>query len=244
MAMIARKPIVLIVDDDARVSALTGTWLEAHGYLVDYASCGSMALNVASDQVYDAIVLDILMPDMSGISVCRKLREHSHAKTPIILLSGLTSLEAKVEGLEEGADDYLVKPFAPEELLARLQVHIRRRLNGVVDEPIEIGDVRVDPAKGTATRAGKKLVILPTGLAILTVLMRAYPAVVPKDELIQKIWGAEVPESDSLRSHIYQLRKSMNDGFDEQLVQRINTVGFRFRAPRASEALGTVRRAS
>ncbi len=239
MTTLHREASVLLVEDDARISILTGDWLETKGYSVDFASCGSDALNLAASQHFDAIILDLDLPDIGGISVCRKLRETSNPATPIIMLTARADVASKVEGLGIGADDYMAKPFAPDELAARLEALMRRSRAEVAREIIELEGVRVDPWTASVTRDGKHLEVLPTGIEILSVLMRAHPRVVPRAELEGKLWGASRPKSDSLRSHLYQLRKSLNAGSEEELVATIAGVGYRFRAPRLGERISS-----
>jgi DNA-binding response OmpR family regulator len=232
-----REVAVLLVDDDARLSGLVGDWLESRGYCVDFAACGKEALTLADHEHFDAIVLDLDMPGTGGLAVCRALRETSNPTTPIIFLTARNTVESKVEGLAAGADDYLVKPFSPQELSARIEALVRRSRNEVAPEAFEIDDVRADPWSGFVTRAGKHLHIKDTGMAILVELMRAHPRVVTRDEMLKKIWGARTPESDALRSHLYQLRKTLNSGFEEELIATIPGVGYRFRAPRACDPI-------
>lgn len=237
MTTLHRDATVLLVDDDARVSTLTGDWLERKGYLVDFASCGSDALTLAAEQHFDAIILDVDMPGMSGLSVCTKLRQTTNPKTPIIMLTGRSALASKLDGLAVGADDYLSKPFAPDELAARLHALIRRDRDEVAPERLQLEGLVVDQANLIVIRDERPLDLLPTGISILAALMRAHPRVLTRAEVLSKVWGASPPESDALRSHIYQLRKALNFGFDEQLVETIPGVGYRFRAPRRGEVL-------
>lgn len=232
-----REVTVLLVDDDARLSVLVGDWLENSGYSVDFAACGKEALTLAAQDHFDAIVLDLEMPGMGGLAVCRALRDTSNPTTPIIFLTARNTVESKVEALASGADDYLVKPFSPQELSARIEVLVRRSRNEVAPEAFEIDDVRADPWNGFVTRAGKHLHIKDTGMAILVELMRAHPRVVTREEMLKKIWGSRTPESDALRSHLYQLRKSLNAGFNEELIATIPGVGYRFREPRACDPI-------
>ena len=234
-----REVTILLVDDDARLSGLVGDWLENHGFTVDFAASGKEALSLAAENHFDAIVLDLDMPGTGGLAVCRTLRDTSNPATPIILLTARNTVESKVEGLAAGADDYLVKPFSPQELSARIEALVRRSRNEVAPEAFEIDDVRADPWSGFVTRDGKHLHIKDTGMAILIELMRAHPRVVTRDEMLKKIWGARTPESDALRSHLYQLRKSLNTGFDEELIATIPGVGYRFREPRAGDPIFT-----
>lgn len=232
-----REVMVLLVDDDARLSGLVGDWLETSGYTVDFAGSGKEALTLAAQDHFDVIVLDLDMPGMGGMAVCRTLRDTSNPETPIIFLTARDTVESKVEGLAAGADDYLVKPFSPQELSARIEALVRRSRNEVAPEIFEIDDVRADPWSDTVTRGGKHLQVKGTGMTMLIELMRAHPRVVTRDEMLKKIWGARIPESDALRSHLYQLRKSLNTGFDEELIATIPGVGYRFREPRLGDPL-------
>lgn len=239
MSSFHRKPVILLVDDDSRLAALAGDWLERHGFSVDYASSGADGLRLAADQQFDAIILDIEMPDVGGITVCRRLRERSNPTTPVIMLTGHTALDIKLQSLDAGADDCMSKPFAPEELAARVHALMRRHRHEVAPETIEIDGIVIDEANSLVIRDGKNMSVLPIGASILATLMRAYPRVVTRDELLRKVWGAALPESDSLRSHLYQLRRAVNFGFDEPLVETIAGVGLRFRAPRKGERITT-----
>ncbi|MEF3082131.1 response regulator transcription factor [Luteimonas sp. SMYT11W] len=229
--------VILIVEDDANLASLTGEWLVRRGFAVDYAHDGIEALNLVGAQRYDAILLDVTLPRMNGVEVCRQLRAAAHPVAPILMLSALNTLDAKLAGLGAGADDYLIKPFAPAELGARIDALLRRSRAEVAKEIIALDDLRVDPGTGCVTRAGRELPVLPVGLKILATLMRHHPRVVTRAELQSAIWGSRLPRSDSLRSHMYQLRRTLNDGFDEHLIVTMPGTGFRLRAPRPDEPL-------
>jgi DNA-binding response OmpR family regulator len=222
------RGMVLLVEDNANISTLAGEWLERCGYEVDYANNGVDACNLASENTYDAVVLDISLPRLNGLEVCRRIRcSHANSEVPVLLLSAHIELDDKLEGLAAGADDYMTKPFFPAELDARIASLIRRRRAEVAPKMMEVHGLRIDPRLQQVTRDGKTLDILPTGFRILSILMREHPHVVTRQALERELWGSESPESDSLRSHIYGLRKLIDRGQAVRLLQTIPTVGYR-----------------
>ena len=202
-------------------------YLENRGFDVDYAADGVTGLHLAVSNNYDAIILDLMLPGMDGIDICHKLRTEARRDTPVIMLTARDTLDDKVLGLETGADDYLVKPFAIKELEARVRSIIRRHKGEVSKEILTIGDLAVDTATFSVTRAGQSLNTTPIGFKILTVLMRASPAVVSRRELERQVWGDILPDSDTLRSHLYNLRKVIDKPFDKQLLQTIQGSGYK-----------------
>jgi len=232
-----REVTVLLVDDDARLSGLVGDWLENNGYTVDFAANGKEALSLAAEEYFDVIVLDIDMPGMGGLAVCRTFRDTSNPETPIIFLSARDTVESKIQGLDAGADDYMVKPFSAQELCARIEALVRRSRKEVAPEAFEISGLLADPTKRAVVREGKNLCIKDIGLTILLELMRAHPKVVTREEMVRKIWGSNAPESDALRTHIYQLRKALNTGFCEEFIATIPGIGYRFREPCPGDSL-------
>lgn len=221
------RGMVLLVEDNASISTLVGEWLERCGYEVDYANDGLDACNLATENMYDAVVLDVSLPRMSGLEVCRRIRSGGNNQVPVVLLTANSTLEDKLDGLEAGADDYMTKPFFPAELDARLSCLIRRRRAEVAPTVLEVHDLEIDPRVQCVRRGGEVLDVLPTGFRILHILMREHPHVVTRQALERELWGSESPESDSLRSHIYGLRKALDKGRTVRLLQTIPTVGYR-----------------
>ncbi len=203
------------------------SFLENRGFDVDYAADGVTGLHLAVTNSYDVIILDLMLPGLDGLEVCQKLRIEAKRDTPIIMLTARDTLGDKITGLETGADDYLIKPFAIKELEARVRSLIRRHKGEVAREVLSIGDLVVDTATLKVQRGGKKLSITPIGMKILTVLMRASPAVVSRRDMERKVWGDIMPDSDTLRSHLYNLRKVIDKPFDKQLVHTIQGSGYR-----------------
>ena len=218
---------VLIVEDHADIAEMVGAYLEERDYIVDYAADGVTGLHLAVTNPYDAIVLDVMLPGMDGLEICSKIREEAKSDVPIIMLTARDTLDDKVTGLDRGADDYLVKPFAIQELEARIRSLIRRHSGDIKKEILNVGDLSIDTSTLKVTRADKELVITPIGLKILSVLMRASPAVVSRRELERQVWGDILPDSDTLRSHLYNLRKVVDKPFDKNILLTVQGSGFK-----------------
>ena len=221
------KSAVLLIEDHKDIAEMVTAYLENRGFEVDYAADGVTGLHLAVSNSYDAIILDLMLPGMDGIDICHKLRTEARRDTPVIMLTARDTLNDKITGLETGADDYLVKPFAIQELEARLRSIIRRHKGEVSKEILTIGDLTVDTATLSVKRGGQSLNTTPIGFKILTVLMRASPAVVSRRELERQVWGDILPDSDTLRSHLYNLRKVIDKPFDKQLLQTIQGSGYK-----------------
>jgi DNA-binding response OmpR family regulator len=219
--------LILLVEDNRNLSEMVGEYLESKGFGVDYAGDGVDGFRLATDNAYDAIVLDLMLPRMDGIELCRRLRGESKKATPVLMLTARDTLGDKVTGLEAGADDYLVKPFAIQELEARVRALIRRDRRQVSAEVLRIADLVLDTASLRVSRAGNELQLSPIGLRLLTILMRESPRVVTRRDIEREIWGDGLPDSDTLRSHLYNLRKAIDRPFDKQLLHTVQTAGYR-----------------
>ncbi len=218
---------ILLVEDHQDLAATTGAYLEAQGYEVDYAADGVTGLSLGIAENYDAIILDLNLPRMDGIEVCKRLRADAGDATPIIMLTARDQLDDKLKGFDVGADDYLVKPFELQELAVRIEALIRRDKGTVSNAVYRVGDLELDTERGIAIRAGKRLKLSPRSFEILTVLMRRAPNIVTRQELEREIWGDDLPDSDSLRSHLYNLRRIVDRPFDQELIQTIPGRGFK-----------------
>ncbi len=219
--------LVLLVEDNRGISETVGEFLERRGYSVDYAADGVSGLHLAVSNSYDVIVLDLMLPGLDGLDVCRKLRQEAKKSTPVLMLTARDTLEDKVTGLDAGADDYLVKPFEVKELEARVRALIRRDRRQVSQEVLRVGDLVLDTATLRLTRAGKDLAVSPIGLKLLTILMRESPRVVSRRDIEREVWGDMLPDSDTLRSHLYNLRKVIDKPFQSQLLHTIHSAGYR-----------------
>jgi DNA-binding response OmpR family regulator len=225
--------MILLVEDHNDIAEMVTAYFENRGFSVDYAADGVTGLHLAVSNSYDAIILDLMLPGMDGTDVCRKLRTEARRDTPVIMLTARDTIDDKITGLETGADDYLIKPFDIKELEARVRSLIRRHKGEIAKEIYSIGDLTVDTATLSVKRAGEELNMTPTGLKILTVLMRASPAVVSRREVERQVWGDILPDSDTLRSHLYNLRKVIDKPFDKQLLQTIQGSGYKIVDPDA-----------
>jgi DNA-binding response OmpR family regulator len=217
---------LLIVEDHADISEMLTSYFEGRGFAVDYAADGLTGLHLAVTNRYDAIVLDLMLPGLDGLSICQKLRHDARNNTPIIMLTARDTLDDKVCGLATGADDYLVKPFAIAELEARVVAQIRRNRGEVIRDLLSVGDLLIDTATMAVQRQGQTLNLTPIGFKILTTLMQASPAVVSRQELERKIWGDILPDSDTLRSHMYNLRKTIDRPFNTSLLKTVQSSGY------------------
>jgi DNA-binding response OmpR family regulator len=175
-------------------------------------------------------VLDIMLPGLDGLSVCRKLREEARNDTPLLMLTARDTLDDKITGLSAGADDYLVKPFEVRELEARLRTLLRRHRGAVARETYTVDDLTLDTATLQVTRGGQSLALTPIGLKLLTALMRASPRVVSRQQLEREVWGDLLPDSDTLRSHLYTLRKAIDKPFARPLLHTLPGAGYRLAA--------------
>ena len=223
--------VILLVEDHLPLAETIGAYLQETGFSVDFAANGLTAVHLTSTNSYDAIVLDIGLPGLNGLEVCRKIRLEQHSATPIIMLTARDQLDDKLAGFDVGADDYLVKPFAMPELEARLLAIIRRRRSGAFQEHYEIGDLILDAATFTVTRAGRTIRLSGKQFDLLHLLMRESPKLVTREAVERSLWGDEVPDSDALRSHFYNLRKLVDRDFDYELIETIPGKGFRLVAP-------------
>lgn len=220
---------VLIIEDNEDVAANVADFLEARGDVVDFAYDGLGGLHLAVTQSYDVIVLDLGLPGMDGLSVCRRLREDARSAVPILMLTARDTLPDTLSGFGAGTDDYMVKPFALQELAVRLQALVRRAQPPACG-PLRVADLELDPETRVVRRAGRSLELNPTCFTILRRLMEASPRVVSRSELERAVWGELVPESDALRSHIYAIRRAVDRDFDRPLLHTLRGVGYRLAA--------------
>lgn len=217
---------ILVIEDNQDIAANLGDFLEDCGYTVDFAADGVTGLHLAVVNEFDAIVLDLNLPGMDGLEVCRKLRQEARKNTPILMLTARDALEQKLAGFESGADDYLVKPFALQEVKARLQV-IARRGKGVGPRVLNVDDLEFNLDTLEVVRDTKSITLNPTALKILQALMEASPSVVTRQDLETRVWGEELPDSDSLRVHIHGLRAAIDKPFGRPLIHTRHGIGYR-----------------
>ncbi len=217
---------ILVIEDNRDILANILDYLELKGFTLDCAQDGLSGMHLALTQPYDLIVLDIMLPGMDGYQLCQKLRQEADNNTPIIMLTARDALDERLKGLHAGADDYLVKPFALSELVARIEA-VLRRSSGANKRVLEVADLRYNLETLEVSRAGQSLKLNPIGLKLLATLMQRSPAVVRREALEEALWGDDIPDSDSLRSHIHQLRQAIDKPFATTLLHTVHGVGFR-----------------
>lgn len=217
---------ILVVEDNYDIAENISDYLEAEGNILDFAMDGIGGLHLALTKDFDAIVLDVMLPGMDGLTFCRKLRKEGGKQIPILMLTARDTLEDKLAGFDAGTDDYLVKPFALEELAARLYALVRRTKSTEYTR-IRIADLELDTGSMKVFRAGQPIELNRACMKILTILMKAHPNLVERKELEHELWGDMPPGSDALRSHIYALRLAIDKPFKTPLLQTVHGVGYR-----------------
>jgi len=217
---------VLIVEDNPDIAANLGDFLEDHGHTVDFAGDGVTGLHLAVVNDFDAIVLDLALPGMDGLELCRKLRSDAGKDTPVLMLTARDRLQDKLSGFETGADDYMVKPFELQEVEARLKV-LASRGRRRVRRQLQVGDLVFNLDTLAVTRKGVDIYLNPIGLKLLQSLMEASPNVVSRNDLEMEVWGEEMPDSDSLRVHIHSLRSAIDKPFGSTMIQTRHGIGYR-----------------
>jgi len=223
---------VLLVEDDRDLAASVADYLHLEQIVVDHAYNGQSGFNLANQNQYDVILLDLMLPRMDGLTVCEQLRS-SGVDTPILMLTARDALDDKIAGFRAGTDDYLVKPFAMEELIVRIHALAKRRSGQI--KKLSLGDLVVDLDSRTVTRSGQRIKLTPSGWIILETLMRASPKVVSRKQLEDALWPDELPDSNSLKVHMYHVRQQVDKPFKQPLIQTIQNQGFVIKADEKKE---------
>lgn len=215
--------LVLLVEDDMDFAKTVADNLSLEGIECDFAFNGQAGLDAALSNTYDVILLDLSLPKIDGLSVCEKLRAQNIV-SPILMLTARDTVNDKVAGFKSGADDYLLKPFAFEELIVRIDALVRRTQS--ISDRISIADLDICISQRKATRNGRDLKLSPTGWLILEVLARKSPNVVLKEHLERAIWGYDVSLNDNLRAHIFKLRHQLQQSHEPPILHTISGTGF------------------
>lgn len=223
---------ILVIEDNSDIAANLGDYLEGCGHTLDFAADGVTGLHLATVHDFDAIVLDLNLPGMDGLEVCRRLRSEARKQTPVLMLTARDTLDNKIAGFDSGADDYLIKPFALQEVAVRLNALIRRNKGGHL-RVLEVGELEYNLDTLEVRRGGKLLQLNPTALKVLQVLMEASPAVVSRAELETRVWSEVLPHSDALRVHIHGLRAVVDKPFDTPMIRTRHGIGYRIAATNA-----------
>lgn len=217
---------MLVIEDNRDIAENIADFFEPQGHSLDFATNGEQGLQMALDGDFDVIVLDLMLPRMDGFTVCRNLRQ-AHNATPVLMLTARDQLDDKLQGFEEGADDYLVKPFSVKELEARVKALLKRMQQFGQHPQLQVADLVFDSNTQEITRARQSIDLNPTQKKILLYLLQHSPNVVKRGELENLIWGEDPPDNDVLRTHIYSLRTLIDKPFDNPLLHTVHGVGYR-----------------
>ncbi len=217
---------LLIIEDNRDIAANLTDFLSAHAHVVDVAGDGVSGLHLAITHDYDAIVLDLMLPGMDGLTLCRKLRGEAGKSTPVLMLTARDALDDKILGLEAGADDYLIKPYALREVEARLKTIARRAQAQGQTQKLRVADLTFDTATYRVTRGERQIALPPIPLKLLEILLRASPRVVPRQEMEAAVWGDHPPDSDALKAHLHVLRGAIDKANEMPLLRTVRGIGY------------------
>ncbi len=221
-------PTVLVVEDEDALATLLQYNLEKEGYRVVQAGDGEEALMLVQEELPDLVVLDWMLPKVSGIEVCRRLRQRPESRNlPILMLTARGEESDRVRGLDTGADDYVVKPFAMSELTARIRAVMRRIRPGLADDRVTCGDIVMDRVAHRVKRAGAEVHLGPTEFRLLDHLMQHPGRVFSREQLLDAVWGSEVyVEARTVDVHIGRLRKALNDKVEADPIRTVRSAGY------------------
>ncbi|TWT18138.1 response regulator transcription factor [Luteimonas marina] len=228
---------ILVVEDNRNLVTNLFEYFEVLGHMLDVAPDGRTGLHLAVTQTFDAIVLDWMLPRMDGHEVLKNLRS-AGIETPVLMLTARDELPDKIAGFRAGADDYLTKPFELPELEVRLEALVARAGKRGGARVLQVADLELDLGTLEVTRSGRSLHLYPACRKLLEVLMRSSPNAVTRERLEYALWGDSPPDGDMLRSHIYELRRSVDGEFSDKLIQTLPRVGYRLVAPGVADGDG------
>jgi two-component system OmpR family response regulator len=217
---------LLVVEDDVESAAYLKRGLAEAGHTVDHAAAGREGLLLAAGEPYDVIILDRMLPQIDGLGILRTIRA-SRVRTPVLVLTALGGIDDRVEGLEAGGDDYLVKPFAMAELLARINALARRPPPQEIQATLEVADLKLDRLKRTVTRAGRRIDLQPREFQLLEYLMRHAGRVVTRTMLLEGVWDFHFdPKTNIVETHMSRLRGKVDRGHAQELIHTIRGAGY------------------
>ena len=220
---------ILLVEDNLELAGNICDYLELKGVVADHASTGKQSFHLVEHSSYDVIIMDVMMPGLDGFETCEQLRQRCQCQVPTIFLTARADLEDKIKGFESGGDDYLTKPFDMAELYCRLSALNSRGKRKDIGK-LKFLDLELETQTGSVTRAGKSLSLNKIQYQILLTLIKHSPAIVTRNDLEYEIWGDDLPDSDILRSHIYQLRKVIDKPFAQSYIQTVHGKGIKLSA--------------
>ena len=231
----ASEPCVLVVEDESSLATLLRYNLEREGYRVAEASDGEEALIVADETHPDLVILDWMLPQLSGIEVCRRMRARGHLRnTPIVMLTARGEESDRIRGLDTGADDYIVKPFSMSELLARVRAVMRRVRPSLVEDVMNVGEISMDRGSHRVKRAGRDIHLGPTEYRLLD----QHPGrVFTREQLLDSVWGSDIyVEARTVDVHVGRLRKALNESGERDPIRTVRSAGYSFDETFASSA--------
>ena len=221
---------ILLVEDNSTIARQIGEFLEGHRWQVDFAHDARLGIQLALDNMYDLVLLDLNLPDLDGLAVCEAIKSGAVVTPPILMLTARDSFEDKAKGFGCGADDYVTKPFDLRELALRCQA-LARRQNLHHPKLIQLGDLQLDIKARTASRQGVPLELTNIGFRILEMLVKSYPSPASRTYLTHQLWGDDLPESDALKSHVYALRRALDKPFDYPMLKTVMNLGYKLELP-------------
>jgi len=226
-----RSPLtILVVEDHPTIARQVVAFLDGLQWHTDHAASGALAIELATREAYDVVLLDLNLPDMDGLEVCRAIKQRAPRNVPVLMLTARDAFEDKARGFNEGADDYLTKPFDLRELALRCEA-LARRSQLHVSQEIQLGPLMLLQREKRALYHNTPLSLTQIGFKLLLKLCSAYPQSVSRSALTHEVWGANPPDSDALKSHIYALRKQLEQAGAEQLIVTIPQLGYRLVLP-------------
>jgi two-component system OmpR family response regulator len=217
---------LLVIEDDREAAAYIAKGLSESGYVIDHAPEGRGGLFMATSGAYDALIVDRMLPGMDGLAVVAALRS-AEIRTPVLILSALGAVDDRVKGLRAGGDDYLVKPFAFAELLARIEALLRRGGSATTTTRLKLADLELDLLARTVTRGGRELELLPREFRLLEFLMRHAGQVVSRSMLLEKVWDYHFdPQTNVIDVHVSRLRQKIDKGYAKPLLHTVRGAGY------------------
>ncbi len=221
---------LLLIEDQRQIARQILDYLSTQNWQTDYAASARLGLELAMQQIYDVIVLDLGLPDGDGLQLCQHLRQHASYQAPILILTARDAYADKEQAFALGADDYLTKPFDLRELGWRCQALSRRRQLHQ-QQNLQLGPLHLCLRQQRASYQQQPLALTQTGFKILLLLAQRHPQILSRSELQHHLWGDQLPDSDALKSHIYSLRKTLAEASGSELLQTIRQVGYQLNLP-------------
>ncbi|MEX5748679.1 response regulator transcription factor [Massilia sp. X63] len=222
-----RTPLtILLVEDHPTIARQVAAFLDGLGWQTDHAGTGTLAIELATRDAYDVVVLDLNLPDIDGLAVCRAIKARAPRNLPVLMLTARDAFEDKARGFHEGADDYLTKPFDLRELALRCEA-LARRGQLHVEQEMRVGPLRLLTREMRVLYRDEAVALTQTGFRILLRLCMDYPRAVSRSNLVQHVWGANPPDSDALKSHIYALRRQLERAGGPDMIATIPQLGYR-----------------